>query len=387
MSKEQKGQAAPTFFESCIEVDGNIWFAGSNFICRMEPLTGKITPVNIFFPEINGVCWHEAILQTHYGSRLIFTPEYANRIIDFNTVTGERKEISFQCPELEPSKRTGGADFKFNSAIRLNKDVWFLPSSSKRILRYSPETMEVKDYTDWFDSQFAEFGWKDSFFGRGQLIWGNIIFPCREINAFCIFNPVDETFQVRYWGSENSRVLAYCEYNDQLWLADPLNREIVVLDRNWQELFRIGSDSFPLDFGIEKKYTGLIENFDDSLDLSVLIPFHGKLVGVPHFGNMFLLIDPKAHTISKLCNKPIGEYTSACIVNGNLYCTNQAEPEMIVIPPDFQVSLLHTEISDEALHLAQRMFFENIKARDDHKLMHEVHFLTLGMYLRTVVSN
>lgn len=390
-SKETRTEKGfPIFFEKSAVRDDEMWFVSQNMLCKMKIGSWEIEPVTFIRDDLYGIWLHDYSLNLVYKNRLIFTPEYADNLLEYDVVTGERREITIETPEIDSSLRNGGPSFKFKETLLIGDSAWFIPCSSKRIIRYNLKTFEVTCFTDWFTKNFDDSTWKDGpYFWGGIEARGRIWFVCKMTGELCEFdyekgnlykhNVVEGIIDPgNFFPSKNG-----------FYFIDVINKQIFEwIDGKIEVMMK--EQDFPDKYGIDNQYEAYLDKFTSSGYISSVVKYAGKFIAISHLGNMFLAIDIKQRTISNILDKPLGQFSYATVLpDGRLFCCNQAEPTSVVFDNNLNYKYVETSIRDtKNLTKANALtFFKEIHNKNDESLlMHEDELHMLNPYIYAITK-
>ena len=300
--------------EKCVMHNGKCWFVPSshNALCTLDVMSGDISVEVWGLGGESGLCQGRYVLAGAVGNKLVMVPEYAEKVLIYDTESGTSECYPVNVPELK-GKSGGGKFIKFRSAITLGSDVWILPQSTGHILKYDAVKMELADYVDWYDV-VAEYNWHDvNQFGFGVCVDYSIWLPCYQINALLEFNILSHQGKIHFIGKHENRFIAvtYCE--NKFWLLDNINQELVTWHPS-QGILNVTKE-FPNEYGADKAYF----NFPD-YNIAELCVVKDKIVAVPSAGNAFLCVDVFSSTIEKIVDKLSGSnYLHLCKIDSERY--------------------------------------------------------------------
>lgn len=263
----------PFYFQDCIRIDNDIWFASGDYngLYRYN-LEEKSTERIVVFPH-ESFCQGGLFLKIcKYKNNLILVPQYAKRIYIFNIDSGFLKDLAI------PALEEGLQGPYFCDAIVCKEYIYMMGTRYPGILKVNLENDEVEILGQWLEeyrikTKISNNGY---FLGmKGVLDYNNYWIPCYQCNKvlkmnmqtgnYCFYEvgrkenkyariiKIDNLFVLVTHNSENFCRIAFWDAStdrcDELQIAMQayVDREIVACgDYIWvlsfvsNEIYRVG---------------------------------------------------------------------------------------------------------------------------------------------------
>ncbi len=176
------------------EAGNDIWFANLYFngLVRVNKATGRIEDIHKFPGHAVSRDW---LYSTVYSVKdsLVFIPNTSGEIAAYSMETGE-----FALTPLDPAW-IGKKKTYFASAYRYKDYVYLFPLGAKCMVRYDANDHSVK-YLDNCIRELLEALPETSYglYQQFEVVEGKIYMPFLEKNAVAVFDPGDESAEIRY---------------------------------------------------------------------------------------------------------------------------------------------------------------------------------------------
>lgn len=198
--------AAIGFFDFA-EADGYIWFAANNFnaLCRADLHTMSLEYIGAFPGEpMLGHSLYRSVVRC--GDRLVFAPFMAQGVGEYDLEKGEFTEHGrLKYPDIK---------FKFETAITVDRSVYFVPQNYGYIVEYDTETGAISETVPLRDIFNAE----NVVLGIGSADSHGIMYvPRRFSNEMIKCNFKQKKFE-RIETDKNACLLINVLINDWLWM-------------------------------------------------------------------------------------------------------------------------------------------------------------------------
>ena len=310
--------------------NGFFYFIASNYpwIIGMDIKTYETTLIAVL-PNEWGELVGQYIMGGCYNKKIVLIPRHGTRIIEYNLSTGKFWYMDIGDMGLNFDHYVGRQHIRFRSVAQDNEFLWIFPASCHHILCYNIERRKLDDYTEWYE-QLKQYKWENvTLFGFGKKHKNLIILPCFQTNAIVVFDIVTSNCEIIRIGNMNNRFTCVELWNDNIFLIDNKNREIIVWDINQRIILK--HHLFPSTIQLDEKFSFI--RFNDYLisDLQVL---DDKIICIVANGDTFWGIDSNG-TMKKLMDKPSGEsYLHGCVGDNALFCISQSGSEGICLEKD-----------------------------------------------------
>ncbi|WP_188399499.1 hypothetical protein [Sporomusa sp. GT1] len=278
-------EAASVRFGHTLAENGEVWFIaeGYNALCRMNLVSGQITPVAKFddFPVLAGL--YSRFLKM--DNIILFSPGNAKEICEYSLETGECKKIPLENP-LEYGN--------FGHIVRYKQYVFLLPWRYPAILRMCLMTGECRYYTECLQELLAcRTQENDGLLGDYRIRGQKLLLPAVQTNKLLEFDMETGKYQFHTVGQEQAGYAFMIENGDEYWLIPRKTRAIVKWNSqtgDWKT-YAI----YPEDFTCDADW-----NSGDTYMFSSAVKMNGAIWLFPCYANKVIRLDLSTETLEQV---------------------------------------------------------------------------------------
>ena len=361
--------------------EGDMWFVSGNFLCRRNIKTGEINIESYIIPQYGVEGGFLCTLTGRYKNRMICIPEQADRLIDYDIKTKERRVFFLDNDQFDNS-------IKFRSSCFINDKFYIMPESAHKIMVYDPKLGEIDYLSDWFSILFKDseknIDNKENIFSLSRQIDNKIYFSTTFSNVLCCFDPQNNNVDYIHVGPADYKYQLFYYLDGIFYLVDNSKMRIV----RWSQNEGIVGEKEGISFdtvlteelvGREAEY-----RFFDAFNF-------GKVIFMPAcFAKESLMIDTQTNQV-EICNQ-LSEVYGCCYAVTNeaneAIITSIIDNNLFFVNNNLNVNKVNLELSEDVEKVGDMCWFDIMpaeKQRVTKNLWSESQEATLGNFIKNTV--
>lgn len=228
-------------FEAVAKVEEHVAYAASNeynALFKIDLDTGNCTYIMLFPEEkLNGV--RLFVKANRINKKIYFIPASAKKVAVYDMETGNMDNIMIDLPERDKYPHYNPSR-KFNGSVVFDKYLFMVPCTYPGIIRIDTDNMEVTCFDSWI-------GEEEYLFRKSPMVDGNCFLVPSVVNNMVLeFDMRACNGRLFHVGAHNFGCWSMCKNGNEYWLAPQNPGPIIKWNPVSDEI--VEYDNYPLDF-------------------------------------------------------------------------------------------------------------------------------------------